>query len=240
MTREQRIATTFVELADSLVDDFDVVDLMVLLTERCVELLDASSAGLLLADPSGNLNLMAATNETTEAVELFQVQRDEGPCRDCFHSGAPVSTVDLASAADRWPVFAPVAARAGLRAVHAIPMRLRGIVLGALGLFRIEPVPLERSELATAQALADVASIAILSSRGLRDAHVLADQLESTLNSRIAVEQAKGIVAERLQCGMDEAFARLRLFARANRTGVTKVAFAVVDGSLSTQALTTR
>ena len=237
MTREQRIATTFVELADSLVDDFDVVDLMVLLTERCVELLDASSAGLLLADPSGNLNLMAATNETTEAVELFQVQRDEGPCRDCFHTGVPVSAIDLASAGGRWPVFAPVAARAGLRAVHAIPMRLRGIVLGSLGLFRIEPVPLERTELATAQALADVASIAILSSRGLSDAHVLADQLQSTLNSRIAVEQAKGIVAEHLQCGMDEAFARLRRFARANRTGVTKVAFAVVDGSLSAQML---
>lgn len=240
MTREQRIASTFVELADSLVDDFDVVDLMVLLTERCVELLDVSSAGLLLADPVGRLNLMAATDEAVETVALFQIQRDEGPCRDCFHSGVRESTTDLAAAGARWPLFAPVAARAGLRAVHAIPMRLRGVVLGSLGLFRIQPVPLEPSELATAQALADVASIAILSSRGIRDAHVLADQLASTLNSRIAVEQAKGIVAEHLGCGMDEAFGRLRLYARANQTGVTIVAQALVDGSLSTDELRAR
>ena len=237
MTREQRIATTFVELADSLVDDFDVVDLMVLLTERCVELLEASSAGLLLADTSGTLNLMAATSEAMEMVELFQVQSDEGPCRDSFHEGVTVNTADLADESDRWPRFAPVAARAGFRAAHAFPLRLRGQVLGALGLFRVEPVPLRRSEIATAQALADVATVALLSSRGIADSHLVTARLEEALNSRIAIEQAKGIIAESLGCGVEEAFASLRRFARTGQKRLSDVAQEVVDGSLRPEAL---
>ena len=139
---DQRLAATFVELADSLVEDFDVVDLMVLLTERCVELLGAAAAGLLLADSNGTLHLMAATSEALETVELFQIQSDEGPCRDCFHTGVPVSTLNLAEDGDRWPRFAPVATAAGFRAAHAIPLRLRGHVLGAMNLFQTEPIPL--------------------------------------------------------------------------------------------------
>src|SRR5688572_25345417 len=124
MTREERLARTLVELADSLVDDFDVVDLTVRLTERCVDLLDASAAGLLLVNGQGSLNLMAATSEATEVVELFQIQNDEGPCRDCIQAGAPVNVADLADHVDRWPRFAPVAIDAGFRAVHTVPMRL--------------------------------------------------------------------------------------------------------------------
>ena len=160
-----RLAQTFVELADSLVDDFDVVDLMVLLTERCVELLDANAAGLLLADAGGTLHLLAATSEAIETVELFQIQSDEGPCRDCFHSGAPVSALNLAEEGDRWPRFAPVAAAAGFRAAHAFPLRLRGRVLGAMNLFRTEPIALSASDIATARALTDVATIAVIQSQ---------------------------------------------------------------------------
>lgn len=232
MTREQRLSRTFVELADTLVDDFDVVDLMVLLTERCVELLDASAAGLLLANADGTLQVMAATSEAIGTVELFQAQNDEGPCRDCYHSGLPVNVADLSSEAARWPRFSPVATNAGFRAAHALPLRLRGQVLGALNLFRAEPVPLSRTDLATGQALADVATISLLQSRALRDVQAVAEQLEEALNSRTAVEQAKGVLAERLAIGMDEAFARLRGFARARQAHLTDVALEVVAGTL--------
>lgn len=233
MTREQRLSRTFVELADTLVDDFDVVNLMVLLTERCVELLDASAAGLLLADGDGSLRVMAATSEATGTVELFQAQNDEGPCRDCYHSGLPVSAADLSREATRWPRFSPVAAGAGFRAAHALPMRLRGRVIGALNLFRLGPGALGPADAATGQALADVATIALLQSWALRDVQAVAEQLEEALNSRTAVEQAKGVLAQRLGIGMDEAFSRLRGFARARRRHLTDVALEVVAGTLS-------
>ena len=232
MTREQLLAKTFVELADSLVEDFDVVDLMVLLTERCVDVLDASAAGLLLADNTGNLRLLAATSEALETVELFQVQSDEGPCRDCFHSGSPVSTLDLTHEGDRWPRFAPVAVAAGFRAAHAFPLRLRGQVLGAMNLFRSEPIPLTSADIMAAQALADVATIALLQSRALRDSRMVADQLQDALNSRIAIEQAKGVIAERLGCDMNEAFTRLRRHARNEGRHLSEIAQEVVDGTL--------
>jgi GAF domain-containing protein len=232
VTREQRLSQTFVELADTLVDDFDVVDLMVLLTERCVELLDASAAGLLLADGEGSLRVMAATSEATGAVELFQVQNDEGPCRDCHHSGLPVSVANLSREATRWPRFSPVATGAGFRAAHALPMRLRGRVLGALNLFRTEPGALSPPDVATGQALADVATIALLQSWALRDVQAVAEQLEEALNSRTAVEQAKGVLAQRLGIGMDEAFSRLRGFARARQSHLTDIALEVVAGTL--------
>lgn len=232
VTREQRLATTFVELADSLVEDFDVVDLMVLLTERCVELLDAAAAGLLLTDITGSLHLIAATDDALEVVELFQVQSDEGPCRDCFHSGIAVSTIDLAADGDRWPRFAPVATAAGFRAAHALPLRLRGQVLGALNLFRTEPVALSAQDIATAQSLADVATIALLQNRQERDSQMVADQLQEALNSRIVIEQAKGIIAERLGVGVSEAFSRMRGYARSSGRRLGEVAREIIDGTL--------
>ena len=227
------------ELADSLVDDFDVVDLMVLLVERCVELFDASAAGLLLADLNGTLCVVAATSEAMGTVELFQVQNDEGPCRDCFHSGAAVNVGDLAAEADRWPRFVPVATDAGFRSAHALPLRLRGQILGALNLFGAEPVALSVSDLANAQALADVATISLLQSRALRDSQAVAEQLEEALNSRVAIEQAKGIIAERLEIEMDEAFSRLRRFARARQSRLTDVAHDVIEGRLRPEAIVT-
>lgn len=237
MTREQRLATTFVDLADSLVEDFDVVDLMMLLAERCVELLEAAAAGLLLDDGHGALCLVAATSEALETVELFQIQSDEGPCRDCFHSGRPVSTSDLAEEGGRWPRFAPVATAAGFRAAHALPLRLRGHVLGALNLFRTEPRALSRADLATAQAFADVATIAVLQSRAVHDSQLVADQLQEALQSRVVIEQAKGIVAQALELPMDQAFARLRRHARSAERRLAEVAQDIVDGTLAPEVV---
>ncbi len=220
------------ELADTLVDDFDVVDTLVLVTERCVELLDASAAGLLLADAHGTLHLMAATDEAIELVEIFQLQKNEGPCLDCFRAGEPILVPDLASADDRWPGFAPVARAAGFRAAHALPLRLRGATLGALNLFHSEPGHLARPDLTTAQALADLATIAILQHRQAREAQALTDQLRAALESRITIEQAKGVLAERAGVDVSEAFARLRRYARDSQRLLSDVAEDIVDGTL--------
>ena len=237
VSREERLGRTFVELADTLVDDFDVVDLLGSVVERCVELLDASAAGLLLADPQGSLHLMAATSEATELVELFQIQADEGPCLACFTAGEPVLVPDLAAEADRWPRFVPVATGAGFRAAHALPLRLRSTTLGALNLFRGEPGRLTRADVTTAQALADVATIAILQHRAASEARALTEQLRAALDSRVAIEQAKGVIAERAGVDMAEAFARMRRYARGNRRLLSDVAQEVVDGTLPLVAI---
>ncbi len=230
MIREQRLANTFVELVDNLVEDFDVVELMTLLTERSVELLDADAAGLLLRGESGRLHVVAATSKATEVVELFQTQNEEGPCHDCCSTGTPLNVADLAGEEGRWPRFAPVAVAAGFRAAHAFPLRLRGEVLGAMNLFRAEPVELAGPDLAVAQALADVATITLVQSRALVDAQIVQQQLQHALNSRIVIEQAKGVLAERRGCEMDEAFDLLRAFAREEGRRMGEVAADVVAG----------
>ena len=234
--QDVHLASTLVELADNLVEDFDVVDLMALLTERCVELLGADAAGLLLADPAGNLHLMAATSAAIKTVELFQIQSDEGPCRDCFHTGRRVSTTNLADDADRWPRFAPVAAAAGFGAAHAIPLRLRGQVLGAMNLFQTDAVPLGAKSIATAQALADVATIAVLQSRAAEDAHRVTDQLQHALDTLISIEQATGIIAERHGCTIAVAFSRLRGVSRERRQRMGHIAQMVVAGDMDVGA----
>ena len=238
MSREERLGRTFVEIAVTLVDDFDVVDLLVLVAERCVELLDATAAGLLLADPQGRLRLMAATSDATELVELFQIQDDEGPCLECYRRQTPVLVPDIAAEAARWPRFAPVAAEAGFRGVHALPLRLRTHTLGALNLFQEEPGGLGHDDVTAAQALADVATIALLQHRASREAQGVADQLRAALDSRIAIEQAKGVIAERAGIGMAEAFARLRGYARSHQRLLADVARDVVDGTLPPGSVT--
>ena len=237
ISREERLGRTFVEVADTLVDDFDIVDLLVLVAERCVELLDASAAGLLLADGRGVLHLMAATSEQTEMVELFQIQNDEGPCLECFRSGLPVLVSDLVAESTRWPRFVPVASGAGFRAAHALPLRLRNTSLGALNLFRAEPGRLSRPDVTTAQALADIATIAIHQHQAASESRAVTDQLRSALDSRIAIEQAKGVIAERAGVDMAEAFTRLRGHARANQRLLAEVAQDVVDGKLSSATI---
>jgi GAF domain-containing protein len=236
-TRQDLLAHAFVDLADTLVEDFDVVDLLSHLGERCVELFDAAAAGLLLADRRGALRLMAATSEAMEMVELFQIQNAEGPCLDCHRSGEPVEVEDLSSAAGRWPLFVPVATAAGFRSAHAFPLRLRGRVLGALNLFRTSPGRFAPLDVTAAQALADVATIAILQHRAADDAQALTDQLHLALDSRIVIEQAKGVIAEQGGLNMDESFARLRGYARRHQRLLGEVAQQVIDRQLHAGSL---
>jgi GAF domain-containing protein len=236
MSRESVLARTMVELADNLVDEFDIVDVLTLLSDRCVEVLDASAAGIMLGGPDGQLQLMTSSNEAIRIVELFELQAAEGPCWDCFYSGRPVVNQDLVTAGDRWPNFAPVAVEVGFRGSDAIPMRLRGDVIGALNLFRTEPGSLSGDDLAVAQALADIATIAILQNRTSIVAAEINGQLNVALQSRIVIEQAKGIVAERRNVSIDTAFEALRRHARRNNLRLVELARATVDGTVDVTA----
>jgi ANTAR domain/GAF domain len=236
MPNEALLVRTLVELADTLVDDFDVVDLLTLLSDRCVEVLDVSAAGLMLVSPQGDLRVVASSNEAMRIVELFELQSDEGPCLDCYRSGALVANQDLAAVGGRWPRFSAVALDAGFRSAHAVPMRLRGAVIGALNLFRADIGELEDAEVFAAQALADVATIAILQDRVGRQAHVVNEQLNEALNSRIVIEQAKGVIAERAGVDMDDAFSMLRNHARSNNLRLADVARAVAVGALAVES----
>src|SRR6266576_4456704 len=225
------LSDTFVELADTMVADFDVIDFLHLLTGRSVALLAASAAGVMLADPRGELRLAAASSEQAGLLELFQLQNDQGPCLECFRTGLPVTAAGLAGPAPRWPRFAAAAAQAGFAAVEALPMRLRDQVIGALNLFRAEPGPLEPAELRIAQALADVATIGLLHERNVRRRETVAEQLQAALNSRAVIEQAKGKLAERLSIDMDRAFALIRDYARNSNQHLTDVARDFVTGA---------
>src|SRR5580693_4373837 len=193
-----------------MVVGFDVIDFMHMLTNRSVQLLDVSAAGLLLADPRGELRVVAASSEAARLLELFQIQNDEGPCLECFRSGQPVQVADLADVAHRWPQFAPAARQAGFAAVQALPMRLREQVVGALNLFRAGPGTLAPAEIRVGQALADVATISLLHERSMRHSDTVNEQLQTALNSRVIIEQAKGKLAERLGVDTDQAFSLLR------------------------------
>ena len=225
------LSETFVELTDTMVAGFDVIDFLHLLTDRSVQLLDVSAAGLLLADPRGELRVVAASSEAARLLELFQLQNDQGPCLDCFRTGRPVAAGDLAAAAPRWPRFAPAAQRAGFAAVQALPMRLRDQVIGALNLFRAVPGAFDPADIRIGQALADVATISLLHERSMRHSDTVNEQLQTALNSRVIIEQAKGKLAERLGLDMDQAFSVLRGHARTRNLRLSDVALAFIDGS---------
>jgi len=227
---EVQLADVFVEMADTLVDDFDVIDFLHGLTERCVQLLGVSAAGLLLTDQRDTLQVVAASSERTRLLELFQLQTDQGPCVDCFRTGQPVSVADLRTAG-RWPRFTAAAAEVGFTAVHAMPMRLRAEVIGALNLFDTTPGPIDEGKLRIAQALADVATIGLLQQRAIHRRDTLTEQLETALHSRVLIEQAKGVLAERLQLDMAEAFTLLRDTARSHNRRLADLAQAIVDGT---------
>jgi transcriptional regulator with GAF, ATPase, and Fis domain len=227
----QLLSETFVELADTMVVGFDVIDFLHVLTDRSVQLLGASAAGLLLADPRGELRVLAASSERARLLELFQIQNDQGPCLDCFHSGQPVMVADLSTEGRRWPRFAPAAREAGFASVQALPMRLREQIIGALNLFRAAPGPFDQTDMRVGQALADVATISLLSERSLRRSETLNEQLQAALNSRVIIEQAKGKLAERLQLDMEQAFNVLRRYARSQNIRLSDLARAFVDGS---------
>jgi GAF domain-containing protein len=218
MARETLLARTFVELADSLVDDFDVVDLLTMLADRCVDTFDVAAAGIML-------------------VELFEEQAAEGPCFDCYRTGEPVGNQILSDATDRWPRFAREAMAAGFWSVQALPMRLRGTVIGALNLFHTDASAIGTEFTALAQAFADVATIAILQNQASREATVVNEQLSEALNSRIVIEQAKGMIAERLNVDMGAAFEHLRANARRQNLRLADLSRSVIDGSVEAASL---
>jgi len=230
---DERLAQTFVELADTLVGGFDLMEFLHMLTERCVELLEVDAAGLLLADARGTLQLVAASTEQARVAELFQIQNDEGPCLDSYRTGQPVIVGDIAAAdaAARWPRFAAAASEMGFAAVHAIPMRLREQVIGTLNLFGTAPDGLDPAVARAARALVDIATIGILQERASREQGIVAGQLQVALNSRVIIEQAKGILAERMRVTPDQAFIVLRAYSRNHNCALTQLAADVISGT---------
>jgi len=224
MSREQQLIEAFVEAADTLVDDFDVIDFLHTTAQRCVQLLAVDAAGVMLADQRGRLQATAASSENARLLELFELQTDTGPCLDAFRTGAPVVNADLQAGTERWPQFAEAARLTGFVSVHALPMRLRSTVIGVLNLFCAHPGPLGDADIRTGQALADIATIGILAQRHLRQAELLATQLQHALTSRVVIEQAKGVMAERLGIGVEAAFALLRAHARSHNLGLSDIA----------------
>ena len=225
----ERLATIFVEVADTLVDEFDLVDFLHMLTERASSLVEAAAVGLMLTDQRGRLEFMAGSDENVRLIELFQLQNQEGPCLDAFRTGLPVINVDLATAAARWPRFVPRAAAAGFRSVHAFPLRLRERVIGALNVFgNTRGGGLEESDVPVLQALADVATIALLQERAIRRGEQLTEQLQGALNSRIAIEQAKGAISQMRGVTVDEAFVIIRGYARMHNLRLVDLAHTIV------------
>lgn len=238
MTRREALLTeTFVALADTMVRDFDVVEFLSQLSQRCIELFDAGDAGVMLADTDGHMQLAASSSHAMHLLELLEVQHDEGPCPDAYRTGLAVQCVDLRDATGRWPTFTPYALDAGFRRAHALPMRLRHDTIGALNLLGRSPGPLPPDDILAAQALADVATIGILHHRAAREQQLLTDQLQYALDSRVVIEQAKGVIGHHLDVDMDEAFTLLRRYSRHHNARLADTARSVVDRSLDPSAL---
>src|SRR3954466_13287283 len=231
--RERAVVEMFVSLADTLVDDYDVVEVLHHLVYSCVGLLDVSAAGLLLDDQRGQLALVASSSEETRLLEMFQLQNNQGPCLDCVRARAIVTSDDLEADRHRWPTFVPEALAAGFRSVTAVPLRLRDDVIGGLNMFPVPPLVLTDADMRLAQGMADAATIGILQQRAVHRTSVLAEQLQLALNSRVGIEQAKGVIAERHGVSMDVAFEALRRHARDNNQKLHDVAAGVVRGDIA-------
>lgn len=235
--RDERLSSTFVSLADTLVADFDVLDFLGMLAERTVELLDVDAAGVILSDQRGGWRPAAGSSEQAELVEMFAAQTVEGPCLDCVHTGVPVASTDLVVEAGRWPRFAPAAVSAGFRAACAVPMRLREDVIGALTFLRTKPVAIDDASVTLGQALADVATIGILQQRAIRHDEVISEQLQAALHHRTVVEQAKGVLAETSDLDMHQAYLALRGYARTHRRRLSDIAREVATSVLDPRTL---
>ena len=232
MPREQLLVETFVSLADTLVDDYDVIDFLQVLAEGCVDLLDVTAAGIMLADPTGTLRHAACSSEQMRLVELFELQVAQGPCFDAFRDRTAIVSNSFEETERRWPMFAPGAVAQGFVFVSAVPMRLRAWSVGALNMFSTDRHALSDEDMRVAQGMADVATIGILQQRAIDDANELAGHLEAALESRIVIEQAKGVIAQHDHVSVDEAFARIRGFARATQRLLSATARGIVDGSV--------
>jgi hypothetical protein len=228
----ENLAETFVELADTLVDDFDPVDFMHLLANRCVNTLAVDAAGILLVDHHGELQMVGASSEGARVLELFELQHRQGPCMESYLTSVPVTVAGFGESAQRWPEFSAAAQAAGFGAVHALPMRLRAQTVGALNLFTVATGTLTESTLRVAQAMADVATIGLLQAQIITDRELLAGQLQNALQSRVLIEQAKGVLAERMQIDMGQAFTALRRYSRNNNQHLSVVAGAVIAGAI--------
>lgn len=235
--REMRLVQAFVTMADTLVDDYDVAEVLHRLVSYCVELMDATAAGLMLSDQHGALHALAASTERARLLELFQLQTNEGPCLDCFRSSEAVLAPDLSQRSRQWPQFAPKAMEAGFRSVHAIPMRLRQDTIGALNLFHSTPGSLSTHDVQLAQAMADIATIGILHERAIHRSEVVTEQLQTALNNRIVIEQAKGVLAQAGGVEMHEAFTVLRDYSRSNSVRLSDIAHQLAAGSIDPEAL---
>jgi GAF domain-containing protein len=237
-TREDRLSQTFVTLADTLVADYDIVEMLDQLVHACVELLEVSQAGLMLVDERGRFQLMATSDEATQVVELFQIQGVEGgPCVEAARSGDTIAVQDLTAPSIRWPLFAATALQQGFRSVHAVPMRVRDETIGALNLFNVDASTLSPEDGRLARALAHVATIGIVQQRSLHRSSLLTEQLQGALSTRVVIEQAKGILAEFGSLGMDQAFEALRSYARGHGMKLSETAAALVRRDLEPAAL---
>jgi GAF domain-containing protein len=236
MSREADVVRSFVEMADTLVDDYDVVDLLTGLADRCVSLLGVSAAGVMLVSPAGRLGLAASSSEAMRLLELFELQAQEGPCLDAFRTGERVEHENLDAGSGRWPSFAAAATQAGFRSALALPLRLRDVTLGALNLLSTTRIPMDEADVIVAQAFADLATLSILQHRASEEAQRLNEQLSAALTSRVVIEQAKGVISERAGLRLDEAFTRLRAYARNHNLRLTDVAQAAIDGTLDPMA----
>jgi GAF domain-containing protein len=231
MSREHRLSEVFITLADSLTADFNATDLLHFLADVSVELLDIDSAGIMLDDLRGHLQLAASSSDLIYQLERIELERGQGPCLDCFSSGEPVVNVSTADALQRWPHFSAAATAAGVMSVHALPLRLRGRIIGAMNVCSRRTETLSAGDLALGQALADMATIAILQERASTGNSELAEQLQSALNNKVLIEQAKGMLAERTGVTPAEAFETLRSHARTNNYRLLNVARDVLDGN---------
>ena len=234
----ERLAKVFVEVADTLVDEFDIIEFLQMLADRAASLVDASTVGILLADQRGRLHFMAASDENTKLLELFQLQNHDGPCLDAFNTARPIINVDLRAAGGRWPRFAPHATASGFRSVHAFPLRLRGEVIGAMNVFGTDVGGFDDTDVQIVQALADVAAIGLLQERAFRRSEILTEQLQGALNSRIVIEQAKGAIAQLDNITVDEAFELIRAYARRTNTRLGEAARQIVTDPTSYRAWT--
>lgn len=238
MARETLLVRTFVELTDTLVNDYDLLDFLYLLCDRAIELLGGAAAGVLLTDEHGSLRLATASSERMRILELFEMQNEEGPCHDAYVQGTQVTRPDLASIEEEWPAFVPRALEEGFRSVYAFPLRLRDQRIGALNVFRKETGQFAQDDVAVGQALADVATVGILHERLLRQSSEVAGQLQGALDSRVILEQAKGMIAQASNVEVGEAFALMRAYARSGNRVLREVARDIVEGRLSVKELT--
>ena len=219
-------------MAGALVDDYDVVDLLTGLADRCVSLLGVSAAGVMLASPEGSLALVASSSEAMRLLELFELQAQEGPCLDAFRTGERVEHQNLDPRSGRWPSFAAAARQAGFQSAFALPLRLREVTIGAMNLLSTTRTPMAEADVIVARAFADIAALSIVQHQAAAEAQRLNEQLSAALTSRVVIEQAKGVICERAGIQLDEAFSRLRTYARNHNLRLTGAAQAVIDGTL--------